>query len=64
MKILEVVKMESFKVETDEDEVSTYIRYSKNSWFVKMGESDESVYDCEELEKLYQEYMINKNSKR
>lgn len=23
-----------------------------------MGESDEPVYDCKELEKLYQEYIL------
>ena len=26
-----------------------------------MGESEEPVYDCEELEKAYQEFISNKN---
>ena len=31
-----------------------YTRYSADSWTVTMGESDEQVYDCADLEEAYQ----------
>ena len=62
MKILEVKEVTSFYVETDEDEYSQYIRYGHDCWMVRMGESDEPIYMCEEIEALYQEY-INKDKR-
>lgn len=61
MKILSVTCVTSFSVETDEDEYNEYTRYGENCWMVRMGESDETVYDCEELEKLYQEHQKNQD---
>ena len=57
MKILNVTPISGFIVETDEDEQFNYTRYGADSWYVKMGESDEPVYDCKEIEARFQEYI-------
>lgn len=57
MKIKEVTKATIFYVETDEEGYYRYIRHGADSWTVTMGESDEPVYDCEELEKLFQDWL-------
>lgn len=44
-------------VTTDESEYNQYIRYGSNNWSVTIGESEEPVYDCEELEKEFQLYQ-------
>jgi len=49
-----VTKITCHFVTTDEE---TYTRYSENSWSVVMGESEEQVYDCADIEKEYQEYI-------
>ncbi len=54
MIIKEVVKSTVFLVTTDEDVYNEYTRYSATNWTVRMGESDEPVYDCKELEDLFQ----------
>jgi len=59
MKIEEVKRENSFIVITDEDEYTTYIRYSEDCWYYQMGESQEPVYNCEEIEKLFKEYCID-----
>ena len=46
-------------VETDEDGYTLYTRYSADNWTVRMGESDESVYDCDELEAAFQAFIAN-----
>jgi len=56
MKIINATKSIVFYVETDENELNKYTRHSSENWTVTMGESDEPVYDCEELEKLFQEW--------
>ena len=55
MKIKSIRKIESFRVETDDDELYDYTRHSSDCWYVRMGESDEPVYDCEEMEELFQQ---------
>ena len=54
MEIDNVEKIIGFVVETDD---GLYTRYGPDSWMVAMGESDEPVYYCEELEALFQEYV-------
>jgi len=49
-------------VETDGEDYPTYVRYGPDNRKVVMGESEETLYDCEDIEKLYQEF-INKSSK-
>ena len=61
MKIEEVSNDEILSIETDEDEYFQYLRFSKNCWYVWMGESLEPCYDCEAHEKAYQEYLKEKN---
>ncbi len=39
------------------DENRHYVRHNDTDWAVRMGESEEPVYDCVELEQLFQEYM-------
>lgn len=60
MKIKEVTKAIIFYVETDEEDYYRYIRHGADSWMVAMGESDEPVYKCEELEQMFQEW-VSKN---
>ena len=49
-------------VETDDDGYTLYTRYSADNWTVRMGESDESVYDCAELEAAFQVFNANVQS--
>ena len=56
MKITSIAKAEIHHITTDEEEHHYYIRYSPDSWMVTMGESEETVYDCEELEEAFQNY--------
>jgi len=49
---------------TDEDEYIEYTRYNRDCWFMSMGESTERLYDCEEIEKLYQDYLKEKVNER
>lgn len=58
MKVKTVTEIRCLKVESDEDECFNYTRYSANSWWVSMERSEEEVYDCTEIEKAYQEYMV------
>jgi hypothetical protein len=57
MKITNATRSIVFYVETDENELNRYTRHSSENWTVTMGESDETVYDCEEMEKLFQEWL-------
>lgn len=55
MKIVDVSQpIICFVVETED---ASYTRYSEDCWFERMGESDEPVYDCTELEELFQDYI-------
>lgn len=57
MKILEIKEVTCFSVTTDEELYCQYYRYGADAWYLTMGESDEPVYNCEEIERLYQEYI-------
>ena len=57
MKITEVTKVICFFIETDDEDNYMYNRYDANNWTVRMGESDEPLYNCDEIEKLYQEWI-------
>ena len=57
MKIIEVTPIQGVRVTTDEVEFNEYIRYGADCWYVLTGESDEPVYECRELERLYQEHV-------
>lgn len=57
IKIEEIREFVSHTVETSEN---VYTRHSSQCWTIVMGESEEPVYDCEELEKAYQEFISNK----
>jgi len=59
MKIVTTTTITAEIVETTEKEWPTYTRYGPDSWTNTMGESEEQVYDCEELEKAYQDFKIN-----
>ena len=55
MKIVKIIHITSYLVETDEKEFNEYTRYDSDCWFVRIGKSDEPVCNCEKLEKLFQE---------
>ena len=57
MKINSIERFIGFIVETDDEEWPTYTRFCADNWTVRMGESEEQVYHCEELEALFQEYV-------
>ena len=59
LKIESIKETKCFYVVTDEEEYYQYTRYGAYCWYVRMGESDEPVYDCDEIEKLFQEYQRN-----
>ena len=54
MTTIRVSEIKVHIVETDEKEFNTYTRYNPANWTVRMGESDEQVYDCKELEAAFQ----------
>jgi ribosomal protein L37AE/L43A len=63
MKITDVFEQQkAFIVETNEDKYYEYTRYSKDCWFVRIGESLEPLYDCEEIEKEFQKYETKENN--
>ena len=57
MKIVSVEESKSEIIVTDSDEYPVYRRYSSGSWENLMGCSWEDVYNIDEIEKIYQEYM-------
>jgi hypothetical protein len=59
MKIIEVRQITAHVVETDSKDFPTHTRYGQNSWTVTMGESDEQVYDCAELEAAFQAFIAS-----
>lgn len=63
MRITEAHKIKGHHVETDETDYNQYTRYGPDCWFVTMGESDEPVYDCEEIEALFQAYIQSDNQR-
>jgi hypothetical protein len=62
MKITNVTKHVSFIVETDNEGINIYRRNGPDDWEqqwdeVMWDESWEPLHECEEIEKLYQEYI-------
>lgn len=57
MKITSISKSNGITIFTDEEHNNHYTRYDWDSYTVRMGESDEPLYNCEKIEKLYQEYI-------
>lgn len=61
MKITDINSFSGELIETDREEPPyTYVRYSPEGWGAIYGESEETVYDCEELEATYQAYKAHK----
>jgi hypothetical protein len=54
MKVVDFMKTVVYFVETDESNYSFYTRYDADNWTKRMGESDEPIFDCEELERQFQ----------
>ncbi len=65
MKIIKVLERTTFSVETEGDNNynDIYTRYSADSWTVRIGESDEPLYECKNIELLYQEWLKNQQLK-
>ncbi len=64
MKIIDVQKVEYYIVETDTQDLNLYrrnVRGSKDSWEVLMGDSWEPTYGNNELEELFQEWLLDNN---
>jgi len=65
MRIVEVQKKTIHFVETDDEHINLYIRYDYNNWSVRLGESEEPVYDEKlliKLETLFKDWMSNKQN--
>tara|TARA_B110000977_G_C10614254_1_gene313498 strand:+ start:25 stop:450 length:426 start_codon:yes stop_codon:yes gene_type:complete len=56
MKITEVTEIQCSYIETNEEYPNEYKRYSPYNWTVLLGESNEPVHNCEEIEELYQNF--------
>lgn len=56
MKVLSIELIKGHYIQTDEEPWNQYVRYWPESWYLLMGDSYEEVGNCEELEKLFQEY--------
>ena len=54
-----IEKSEIYYVTTDDEDYNEYIRYSSSSWMVRIGESEEPIYDCDELEKEFQKMQMD-----
>ena len=63
MKIKEITEITSFYVETDEDLYNFYTRHSADCWFLRMGETDEPIFACEDIEEMFQQYLSKSKSK-
>ena len=59
MKIKSVRQIKCHVVETDGKEEKDYTRYGPDSWAVRMGQSDECVNDCSELEREFQAFIAS-----
>ena len=57
VKIERVTGCFSHCVEVDNSEFTMYTRHSSDCWTVRIGESEEPVYDCKEIEAAFQEYL-------
>lgn len=59
MKIKEVREITAHVVETDDKDFPRHTRYGPDSWTVSMGESEEQVYECAELEAAFQAFIAS-----
>ena len=57
MKFKAVEEITIHIIETDDAERFHYTRYGPDCWFITMGNSEEIVVDCNELERLFQEHQ-------
>jgi hypothetical protein len=57
MKILEVSEHSYFHVKVDSSYWPNYRRNGPEDWENLMGESWEAIYDCEDLEKAFTEFV-------
>lgn len=56
--MIKIEAVKEFVAHTIDANGDTYTRYSSMCWTVTMGESEEPVYNCEELEKAYQNHIL------
>ena len=52
-----IERVTELKVNIVETNEYYYTRYSADDWSIRLGESDESHYDCEEIEALFQTWL-------
>lgn len=52
--MIEITEIREFTAHRVETQDNIYTRYSSMCWTIVMGESEEPVYDCAELEEAYQ----------
>ena len=60
MKIISVRPIVGKIIEVDGSWPNIYTRYSSKSWTVSMGESDETVFNFDDLEAAYQKWEAEK----
>jgi len=53
------MKIEESKIHYITKDNNSYTRHSPNNWTISMGESDEQVYDCTDLEQEFQKKNIS-----
>ena len=64
MKIVDAWEVRSQAFEVEDDECQQYTRLGLGNWRVRMGESDEPVYDEEkikELDFMYLQYLDSRD---
>lgn len=54
-----IEKSEINYVTTADEDYNEYIRYSSSSWMVRIGESEDPIYACDELEKEFQKMQMD-----
>lgn len=64
MKILTVEEFTAHRVVTDSEDYPNHTRYSAQSWSQEMGESDEVVHDCDELEAEFQRAISREQGRK
>lgn len=57
MRVTEIHSISLTEVKIDEGYPSAYRRYNADNWEALYGESWEPQFDCEELERAYQNYI-------
>lgn len=59
--IVSVTPINAHIVVTDKEDCPSYTRYGPDSWTVSMGESEEQVYECAELESEFQKFIATRH---